>query len=77
MNTPIHLTEKTPMTNTVLTSDRSRSIEMNLINEAMSRARTRRPQEQSEAIRSARRVAMSARRQEARELGDLSQLVIR
>ena len=46
---------------------------MNLINEALSRARMRSPQNNnSEARRSARRVAIEARRQQARELGNLS-----
>jgi hypothetical protein len=47
---------------------------MNLINEALSRARMRLPREEA---RSARRVAMQARRRQACELGDLSQLVLR
>jgi hypothetical protein len=47
--------------------------ESNLINEALSRTRTRLPQTQrSEATRPARRVAIQARRQQARELGNLS-----
>jgi hypothetical protein len=46
---------------------------LNLINEALSRSRTRSPQTiNSEAHRSARRVAIEARRQQARELGNLS-----
>ena len=45
---------------------------MNLINEALSRARMRSPQNTSEARRSARRVAIEARRQQARELGNMS-----
>jgi hypothetical protein len=46
---------------------------MNLINEALSRSRMRSPQNvNSEARRSARRVAIEARRQQARELGNLS-----
>lgn len=45
---------------------------MNLINEALSRARMRSPQTpNSEATRPARRVAMDARRRQARELGNL------
>lgn len=41
-----------------------------LLNEALSRARTLRPQEnRSEAYRSARRVAMRALRESARQLG--------
>jgi hypothetical protein len=48
---------------------------MNILNEALSRARMPRPQ--SEATDSARHVAMRARRQQARELGDVSQLPLR
>jgi len=47
-----------------------------LINEALSRARMRSPQN-SEARRSARRIAIEARRQHARDLGDVSQYLIR
>lgn len=47
--------------------------EMQLLNEALSRARMRRPQSvrqtKTEAPRSAREVAMEARRRAARELG--------
>jgi hypothetical protein len=47
--------------------------EAHLINEALSRSRTRSPQTtHSEARRSARRIAIEARRQQARELGNLS-----
>ena len=57
---------------------RSRSIAMNLINEALSRARMRSPQNvNSEARRSARRIAMEARHQQARELGNLAQYGVR
>jgi hypothetical protein len=56
----------------MITNTRPRSIAMNLFHEALSRARMRRPQEVSEARRSARRVAIEARRQQARELGHLS-----
>jgi hypothetical protein len=56
----------------------SRSITMNLINEALSRARMRLPQNvPSEARRSARRIAMKARHQQARELGNLGPFGIR
>jgi hypothetical protein len=48
---------------------------MNLLKEALSRARMRSPQ--NEASRSARRVAMQARRVQARELGDVSQSLLR
>jgi hypothetical protein len=44
---------------------------MNLFNEALARSRMRSPQN-SEARRPARRVAMQARHQQARELGNLS-----
>jgi hypothetical protein len=57
---------------------RPRSSAMNLINEALARARMRSPQNRnSEARRSARRIAIQARRQQARELGNLSQYGIR
>jgi hypothetical protein len=47
---------------------------MNLINEELSRARTRWPQNvSSEAHRPARRIAIDARRRQAREMGHLSQ----
>ena len=51
---------------------------MNLINEALSRARMRRPQNvPSEARRSARNIAIQARHQQARELGNLGPFGIR
>jgi hypothetical protein len=51
---------------------------MNLINEALSRARMRLPQNvTSEARRSARRIAIQARHQQARELGNLGPFGIR
>jgi hypothetical protein len=57
---------------------RSRSNAMNLIQEALSRARMRSPQNNnSEARRSARSIAIQARHQQARELGNLSQYGIR
>lgn len=60
---------------TVTTMTRPRSHIMDLINEALSRARMRRPQNvNSEAYRSARRVALRARRQAARELGEVTQV---
>jgi methylthioribose-1-phosphate isomerase len=77
------LTEENPMTTldqptldqpTAMTY-RSRSTAMNLFHEALSRARMPKPQE--EASRSARRVAMEARRRQARDLGDVSQLMHR
>jgi hypothetical protein len=61
--------------NDTVTTYRSRSTEMNLIKEALSRSRMRQPL--NEANRSARRVAMEARRMAARELGDVSQLMPR
>jgi hypothetical protein len=71
--------KKTPMpTNTKSTTVATRSAAMNLINEALSRSRMRSPQNRnSEARRSARRVAIEARRQQARELGNLSLYGIR
>lgn len=77
MTTHEPLTEMNPMTtvtDTAIKTYRSRSAEMNLINEALSRARMRLPREEA---RSARRVAMQARRRQACELGDVSQLVLR
>jgi hypothetical protein len=68
--------KKTPMTKSAsVPTYRSRSTEMNLIQEALSRSRMRQPH--NEANRSARRVAMEARRMAARELGDVSQLMPR
>jgi hypothetical protein len=56
----------------------SRSAAMYLINEALSRARMRVPQNvSSEARRPARRIAMQARNQQDRELGNVSQPSIR
>jgi hypothetical protein len=49
----------------------SRSAAVNLINEALARARTRPPQH-AEARRPARRVAIEARREQARALGHRS-----
>jgi hypothetical protein len=60
----------------IVTNTRPRSTALNLINEALARARMRSPQK-SEARRSARRIAMQARHQQARELGNLSQFGIR
>jgi hypothetical protein len=55
-----------------------RSFVMNLSNESSSRDRVRSPQtDNSEARRPARRVAMEARRQHARELGHLVNLNVR
>jgi hypothetical protein len=60
------------------TTMRSRSVAMNLINEALSRARMRSPQNiNSEARRPARSIAIAARHQQARELGNLSLYGIR
>jgi hypothetical protein len=69
-----HTNEKNP----TVTNTRPRSTAMNLINEALARARMRSPQTRnSEARRSARRIAIQARRQQAREMGNLSQYGIR
>jgi hypothetical protein len=60
-----------------MTTIRPRSITLNLINEVLSRARMRGPQNvSSEARRPARRIAIEARRRLAREVGDLSQFGI-
>jgi hypothetical protein len=78
MPTSIHLTEKkTPMNTTTVidtaTTTQPRSTAMSLINEALSRARMRSPQnDPSEARRSARRIAMQARKQQAREMGNIA-----
>ncbi len=79
MTTTTTLSEKTsPMTvqsaMTLPTND-FRSIGMNILQEALSRARMRSPR--NEAFRSAKRVVIEARRRQARELGDVSQLLIR
>jgi hypothetical protein len=67
------LTRTDPMKTSI-----DRSIAMNLLNEALSRARMRRPQNSnSEAPRSARRVAFEALRQQSRELGNQSPYGIR
>jgi hypothetical protein len=59
--------KKSPMPKNV----HNRSTVMNLINEALSRTRMRSPQNNnSEAPRPARRIAIEARRQHALELGD-------
>jgi len=85
MTTRDHLNEKkspmnratTPVTKPAKTN-RSRSDAMHLIYEALSRARMRSPQNvSSEARRPARRIAMQARRQQAREMGNMSQFGIR
>jgi len=78
-HTPTHEMKNPMPTKTfTATNTEARSSEMNLINEALSRARMRRPQTQhSEARRSARRVAIEARRQQALELGNLSQFGVR
>jgi hypothetical protein len=78
MATQILPTEEIPMTTfdqPTVTTYRSRSAAMNLVTEALSRARMRKPQD--EAYRSARRVAMEARRRQASDLGDVSQLMPR
>jgi uncharacterized protein YbjQ (UPF0145 family) len=68
---PARITEK----KTAMTTLNGAS-EMQLLNEALSRARMRRPQAgrtttSSEATRSARTIAMEARRRTAREMGAL------
>ena len=78
MATQLLPTEENPMTTydqPTVTTYRSTSTAVNLINEALSRARMRKPQD--EAYRSARRIAMEARRRQARDLGDVSQLMPR
>lgn len=66
--------KKTPMTD----QTRPRSVAVNLINEALARARTRSPQNtNSEARRPARRIAIQARREQARALGHLPPLTVR
>ena len=62
---------------TVSTTTRPRSSIMHTLNEALSRARMRSPQNPSEARRSARRVAMEARHRQAAEQGDFSQFMPR
>ena len=57
---------------------RPRSIKLNLINEALARARMRRPQDnRAEAPHSARRIAMEARRAQARELNGFGPFQVR
>jgi hypothetical protein len=82
MPTPVHLNEKktpmnatlTPTSITDIATTQPRSTAMSLINEALSRARMRSPQnEPSEARRSARRIAIQARKQQAREMGNIGQ----
>ena len=74
--TPTSEKTETPMKITTVSTGStamSASHEANLINEALSRSRMRSPQNRnSEARRSARRVAIEARHQQARELGNLS-----
>jgi hypothetical protein len=60
------LKEEIPMT----VQTQPRSLAVNLINEALARARTRMPQN-AEARRSARQIAMQARQDQARVLGHL------
>ena len=56
------------------TTSTNRSRALHLINEALSRARMRSPQNaNSEARRSARRIAIQARKQQAREMGNIAQ----
>ena len=81
MPTPVHLNEKktpmnanlTPIAVTDVATTQPRSTAMSLINEALSRARMRSPQNvNSEARRSARRIAIQARKQQAREMGNIA-----
>jgi hypothetical protein len=62
----------------------TRSTDMNLLHEALSRARMRRPLDEasqsshaSDHGRGARRVAMQAHQRQARELGDVSRHLVR
>jgi len=64
--------KKIPMTK----NTRPRSTAMNLIQEALSRARTRPPQTANSEARRSRRIALEARRRQAVEQGDVSQLRI-
>lgn len=68
-----HLSTDTRRKPSVMTySNRPGSAAMHLINEALARARMRSPQAvSSEAPRSARHIAIQARREHARELGHL------
>jgi hypothetical protein len=81
--TPTPTSEKTETAmpfNTVTTGSTAMSAahEANLLNEALSLSRMRSPQNtHSEAHRSARRIAIEARRQQARELGNLSLFGVR
>lgn len=64
--------------NATSTTEPRSATSMNLINEALSRARMRRPQKAtSEARRSARGIAIQARHQQARELGNLGPFGVR
>jgi hypothetical protein len=75
MSTRSRLNEKKTTMTTLATITRSTA--MNLIYEALSRARMRMPQNvSSEARRSARRIAMQARNRQDRELGNVAQLNI-
>jgi hypothetical protein len=70
MSTPTRIT-KTGKKTTMTAQTRPRSAAVNLINEALARARTRPPQH-AEARRPARRIAIEARREQARVLGHRS-----
>ena len=54
-------------------SEMFRSTDMNLLHEALSRARMPQPRNEASHESDARNVAMRARARQARELGDLSQ----
>ena len=62
--------------NPTVSTNRPRSTTLNLINEALARARMRQPQ-RSEARRPARSIAIQARRRQAREMGNLSPFGLR
>jgi hypothetical protein len=68
MNVRDHANEKSQTVNTT----HAGSADMYLINEALSRARTPEPQVHSEAHRSARRIAMRARRRQALDLNSIT-----
>lgn len=74
MTAPLKDRREPTMTETIT----HRSATMHLINEALSRARMRSPQTSgSEAHRSALVIAMRARREQAREMGNLSRYGVR
>jgi hypothetical protein len=70
-----HATTATTIRKSPTTMTTYRSTDMNLLHEALSRARMLRPLDEAshESGKSARRVAMRARAHQASELGDASQ----